>query len=379
MVAISAHLAIGVNFMSTNNRIKGFDGLRAIAVTAVFFGHMRPVSIPAGAMAVYLFFVLSGFLITGILSDHRKTVESGGSAFSEMVVFYYRRSLRIFPIYFAVLAAFTVWIYVRDQEMPNGLWSYIIYVANLWQIKNGTCDMMLCHFWSLSIEEQFYVFLAPLLLYIAFAHHIKILLATFFVGIAFIFAASFYTGLPEQKYLLSLGNFSMLAAGGLASLLYRRGLIKSLSSVAGLVALVVIAAFLFGSSKVNAISPMGFSVLFSITIISLAIGVLWIVLNQQSIVVRALEWWPIARLGTISYGFYLMHPGAIHSWRYLVHWPEFMVMHLSKNSLAAISATIVFSVTVAASALSWRYFEKPILRYRNKFDPRKVTGTTQAA
>lgn len=358
--------------MMKSTRIKGFDGLRAIAVTAVFFGHMRPVNIQLGSMAVYMFFVLSGFLITGILSEHRKAVEKGSNTFSEMMIFYYRRSLRIFPVYFAVLAIFTLWIFVRDNAMPSGLWAYILYVANLWQINNNSCDVMLCHFWSLSIEEQFYVFLAPMLLYIAFSQHIKIMIATFIIGIALIVAAPYYAHTSTEKYLFSLGNFSMLAAGGIMSLLFRRGYVEKLSPFIGIFSLAVIFLFIFGSNQVRLNFPIGFSLFFILTIICIALGVTWIVVNQESIVVKVLEFGPLVKLGTISYGFYLIHPGAIHGWRYLVHWPEFMVNSLSKNMLAAISASIVFSVTTLLSALSWKYLEKPILRHRDRFNPHKV-------
>ena len=358
--------------MNTTKRIKGFDGLRAIAVTAVFFGHMRPVSVPLGAMAVYMFFVLSGFLISGILSEHRASVEKGGNAFGEMATFYYRRSLRIFPIYFAVLFSFAFWIWLQSDHLPAGLWSYILYVANIWQIDNGTCDVLLCHFWSLSIEEQFYVFLAPLLLYVAFSRHIHVLVSIFVISVAFIFLAPFFAGTNTEKYLLSLGNFSMLAAGGLMSLMYRRHIIGGVSALGGTAAVAVIVLFLLTGQLVKTFSPHLYSMFFVLMILGLATGLCWIVFHQESIVVQLLEWRPLAYLGTISYGFYLMHPGAIHTWRGLVHWPESLTEMLSKNSLAAISATIVFSATFIASHISWKFFEKPILKHRNRFDFSKV-------
>jgi peptidoglycan/LPS O-acetylase OafA/YrhL len=86
-------------------RVKGFDGLRAIAVGLVYAYHSTSAAhllgMDAGTLGVRVFFVLSGFLIIGILARQRERIESGHSTFrAEIRAFYYRRALRIFPLYY---------------------------------------------------------------------------------------------------------------------------------------------------------------------------------------------------------------------------------------------------------------------------------------
>jgi peptidoglycan/LPS O-acetylase OafA/YrhL len=93
-----------------DNRIRGFDGLRAIAVLMVFLQHRVLGSrAEAGHLGVWIFFALSGFLITGILSAQRRTIEAGASEFLvELKRFLLRRTLRIFPVYYLLLAIMAV-------------------------------------------------------------------------------------------------------------------------------------------------------------------------------------------------------------------------------------------------------------------------------
>jgi peptidoglycan/LPS O-acetylase OafA/YrhL len=162
-------------------KLRSLDGLRAIAVILVFFHHMKD-HIPVlnwatfyfqsyvwqGWIGVDLFFVLSGFLITGILMDTREAT----NYFSG---FYARRVLRIFPLYYVVLigviAASQVLTHMHGPQaaavaglvpLPQDRWVYFCYLTNwigLWkqQWVSGFSSI-LAHFWSLGVEEQFYFF-----------------------------------------------------------------------------------------------------------------------------------------------------------------------------------------------------------------------------
>jgi peptidoglycan/LPS O-acetylase OafA/YrhL len=141
---------------STGRHIPTLDGLRGIAVLLVILYHCG-ARIPSttgtyllqrvldlGWSGVDLFFVLSGFLITGILLDTRESL-------SYFRTFYGRRVLRIFPLYFAYLTA--VLLLVHPGPDP---WSYLTYLSN-WYFGQGGRDLYVGHLWSLAIEEQFYL------------------------------------------------------------------------------------------------------------------------------------------------------------------------------------------------------------------------------
>ncbi|RUX02716.1 acyltransferase, partial [Mesorhizobium sp. M2A.F.Ca.ET.037.01.1.1] len=138
----------------TNARDIQLDALRGVAVTLVLYSHFLAPggSSFVGHLGVRLFFVLSGFLITRLLLDARDT-----SAFASgpaLRSFYARRMLRIFPPYFAVLAL--AW-FASEQSRPSLAW-HALYLSNFWYARqNDWTPWLLCHFWSLSIEEQFYL------------------------------------------------------------------------------------------------------------------------------------------------------------------------------------------------------------------------------
>jgi peptidoglycan/LPS O-acetylase OafA/YrhL len=146
--------------------VPALDGLRGLAILIVVLYHCRTVGRPPRAIAslfeigwtgVDLFFVLSGFLITGILLDSR----SASNYFSS---FYARRVLRIFPLYYLALSLVLLGGSLR--LLPSGdhagtpAW-YFIYAQN-WKFVDVP---FLGHFWSLAVEEQFY-FLWPLIVYL---------------------------------------------------------------------------------------------------------------------------------------------------------------------------------------------------------------------
>jgi len=356
-------------------RIKGFDGLRALAVTCVFFGHMRPVDMPLGTVAVYTFFVLSGFLITGILTDQRMRVEQGDAGpGGEMLRFYWRRSLRIFPIYYLVLALYLGFIWHDSGAAPAGWWAFVLYLSNIWMAPQASCHYLLCHFWSLAVEEQFYVLLAPLLLYVPSRWHLGIVASVFALGTASLFSAPGLGLTPHEQYWLSTTNFSLLSAGGLVALLHRQQPGWRLPGCSGAVAALVVMAFLLGSNRLRAFSLPLYLLHLWATVASLAVVLDWVVRHQASRMVRWLEWRPAAYLGVVSYSFYLIHPATIHLYRAYVQWPDALTAHASKNGLAAINAVLCFAATFAISHVSWVVFERRVLHLRDAFEPSKPAG-----
>jgi len=156
------------------HKLRSLDGLRAIAIILVFLHHMKgqmPVVnwftfylteyLHQGWMGVDLFFVLSGFLITGILLDTRE-------ASNYFTGFYARRVLRIFPLYYVVLTTVIIAGCLLNSPdvtatlpLPKDRWLYYCYMTNwlgLWKAHLGPgYANYLAHFWSLAVEEQFYL------------------------------------------------------------------------------------------------------------------------------------------------------------------------------------------------------------------------------
>lgn len=350
-----------------SSRIRGFDGLRAIAVLMVFMHHKLPIKgIDLGREGVWIFFCLSGFLIIGILSRSRLACDRGTSEFSaEIRKFFWRRSWRIFPIYYIVLILVTAvdllsvamhknWSISNIQGLP---YAYA-YLSNIWLgCIHQDYDAYLTHLWSLSIEEQFYLLAAPILLLFAARHHVRLcaVLCTMAVLLHIYLRVSGYSDWMIHTF--SFNNFAILLFGGLCYFYSagegRFGALPSAVSVALLSVIVV--------RDLLGLRVQGFELaLTEIAQIGLTgLIVLAVAQNQSSIATRLLEWRPLAYLGKISYGFYLFHP---------------FVPNIGKHDRLApifgaagplIGAILAFSISVVLAHLSWSFIEKRLLAMKD--------------
>lgn len=161
---------------TTGRHIPALDGVRGVAIVAVlichlFWSNMRPEGGPitqfiaqsraAGWVGVELFFVLSGFLITGILYDTLQDAHFFRN-------FYARRVLRIFPLYYGVFALLLIITTIRGEHWTAALFGYLTYTENLHtqgSFLTTASWININHFWSLMVEEQFY-FVWPLLVFL---------------------------------------------------------------------------------------------------------------------------------------------------------------------------------------------------------------------
>jgi peptidoglycan/LPS O-acetylase OafA/YrhL len=215
-------------------RLLALDGVRGLAIALVMGVHFLGDATAQsrlergllwlgnqGIVGVDLFFVLSGFLITGILYDARQSSSYYGD-------FYMRRLLRIFPLYYGVLAAlFVVWPLfrplpagLREAAMHQGwLW---LYGTNIYETMKGSWAFpYLSHFWSLAIEEHFY-FLWPLAVRLCSR---RALLRLCLCAILFSFALRAVLGIagatPMAAYVLTPCRLDALCAGAMLALLAR--------------------------------------------------------------------------------------------------------------------------------------------------------------
>lgn len=374
------------------------DGLRALAVLMVFFEHYEASKFPAlhwGWAGVDVFFVLSGFLITGILYDTRETQHRFRN-------FYARRTLRIFPLYYAVLLvgvaltpvfhwlwnpAWILWFcylgnyarffYLDSPLFARGAVEHLIAQAPYHYLPG----LYLGHFWSLCVEEQFYL-VWPLVVYwvrdrVRLRNICAIVCcATLLARIACVFLVPHKLLAAEFLYRVTPLRADALLLGGLVALCLRgpetawmQRLVRPILvlGTVGFFSWELIYRLMSGQHHfwfIYAAPPflttVGYTMidLFSAALI-LAIlqpgGALFSFFNLK---------WP-RRLGQISYGFYVFHDIFHGVWRGLA-------AHLVRSTrLGGFEAevTSLFGLigTTVIAYFSYRYFETPFLRLKSRF------------
>jgi peptidoglycan/LPS O-acetylase OafA/YrhL len=371
-----------------DNRIRGFDGLRAIAVLMVFLQH-RVLSSrdETGHLGVWIFFALSGFLITGILSAQRRTIEKGASDFfAELKRFLFRRTLRIFPIYYLLLAVMAVLMMLghASPQLKGGLPFHFAYLSNIWigevlRYWPGPWS----HLWSLSIEEQFYLFFAPLLLLVPVRWHLLVCYAVFVTGVASMLLMRAAGTLDIVIYTHPLTNFWMLALGGIGGAWLRMGgsLLRAFLSRQSSFVVLLLGVTVLCVTEPNwttAANPAVYTLVCTLYGIGIAALVCAVACSGSSALVGMLETAWLASLGRISYGFYLYHnfvpdPTRLSRVKALFHgaaeppWVRFAGIVIS------------FGVSLLLAKLSWRFIEAPILRRKAEWTQRVVNTTGQRA
>jgi peptidoglycan/LPS O-acetylase OafA/YrhL len=352
---------------ATRSYYPALDGLRGIAIMAVLFQHnfnFLPLS-KFGWIGVDLFFVLSGFLITDILIKTReqKNFLSG---------FYLRRILRIFPLYYGVLILFFIVapladrindqydFYITNQGM---LWGHLqnwLYITNSEPNNYG----MFTHFWSLSIEEQFYLFW-PLV--ILACKQIKTLLAIscsiLFLCIAFRFSTWLYFGNGNLNYSLQyMTRLDGLCVGSLIAV-WRYKSVTTVMKKMILLACILLSlhAVTFLLAKLFFPGLSHFSI-FGYSSIAIIFGIILVFLIQKrtSLTTIVFENKVLKGLGKISYGLYVYH------WPILVLFKIYVLTWLVDSGMAASYSYIIVSLSAAAVAillsfLSYHLLEKRIL------------------
>jgi len=357
--------------------LHALDGLRALAVLAVCWHHWMPrrwhLGLNWGAMGVDLFFVLSGFLITGILLSCRRYHEQGlQSVGTTARRFYARRFLRIFPLYYAVLLVASVALTLEPGILVS-LWTYTF---NLYGgLRGALSGSLISHFWSLAVEEQFYLVWPWVILLAPRRHLTAVMAATIAIGplsrvILFQAGAPFDAmrmATPSCLDLLAGGAlFAWLAEGqGLAAV--RRG---KLARACGLLGGALFAWGLFIQRQRQ---DAGDATLLDVLVVYTRWPFFaWLVVaaadGLKGVAARVLTSRPLAYVGKVSYGVYVFHAFALLLDRVGLRDAPPLVR------LAAYSA-----FTLALATLSWRFFEAPINALKERFPYRAARAETPAA
>ena len=366
-------------------RLPSLDGIRALAVTMVFLDHFGGGSHGGlilraldeirkrGWAGVDIFFVLSGFLITGILYDTR----NDSHFFSR---FYARRSLRIFPVFYLVAVVLLTLTPVFQYQWHWLHLTFLVYLGNLfgnrdfslYTVVSGNhpaASIFLGHLWSLCVEEQFYL-LWPLAVW-AIRDRVRLLwtAATLSLLALLLRVAMCLHFAPElaERWIIRTLPFRMdtLLIGAILALLLRGPAAISFQRACRWICLAasssVLAIFILSP---NYASPWLLTV--GLTLIAIAAaGLIGSTVHSGTLEFRLFSPRLLRTLGKYSYGFYLFHV------LYGFAWIKFFVFLTHKtHSLALaglISLTTNFFVTFAASKLSYDLFEVRFLRFKTRF------------
>jgi peptidoglycan/LPS O-acetylase OafA/YrhL len=330
------------------------DGLRAIAVLSVVFYHYGVSPLQGGFAGVDVFFVISGYLITGII--HREVVE-GSFTFAS---FYERRIRRIFPALFAMLVA--VFAAGLALLLPSDLTylgksiiATLLFSSNIlfWRQSgyfDATSDLNpLLHTWSLAVEEQFYIGFPILLLLIRryLALWIKSILVVCLI-VSFVLCLYFQPLRPTATfYLLPFRAWELLLGGVLAIGLVPPITNERLNQVLAAAALSLLTASLW-LMKASADFPGWQAALPAVA----TAGLLYCGTQGNTVVARLLSSRPLVVLGLSSYSLYLWH------------WP-ILVFARYREGMAPLSlyqTGFLLSATFFAAWVSYRWIEKPFRR-----------------
>lgn len=351
-------------------RITKLDGVRGVAILLVLVYHYFLCELVSQKglasrvshafslswSGVDLFFVLSGFLIVGILLDHR-------ASSNYFWVFYARRICRIFPVYFLILGSFACLSLTSLSRSPSfewllhgalPLWSYVSFTQNLFMGARGDFGAgWLGVTWSLAVEEQFYLVIPVLIYFLPRRASVCVLLLGILAAPLLRYEAPGFRAFVDTPW----RSDSILSGALLAFLVrwppfivwVRKNPNVLWSAFAGL---------LLGAAVLTK-RPALLGVLNQSWLAGLyATFVLIAYLDNGSVIGKVLEWPVLVWFGRLSYGIYMYHQvanGLLHALiRHRV--PQIRVLADAGITLLALCITLVMA------ALSYRFFEAPFLR-----------------
>jgi len=364
--------------------IPGLDGLRAVAFILVFLIHTNFLIV--GWTGVLLFFVLSGFLITGILINMKENLPVK----AYFIKFYGRRFLRIFPLYYFYLflmLGLAYWLYSIGyrpnrmteyfQQVPYALaYVYDFFCASKWYKDS----IFINHFWSLSVEEQFYIFWPLIILITPKKNYKTLFIACILAGPIFRAGLSYlcnhntfsFLGSDPAAGIYSL-PFAHIDAFGFGAFISQYRIPKARFQFWVLLIVLPIIGFstqYLATGSFSYLSAFGFPFpiangykqVWGYSLLNYFFAVTIYAVARHGLFNRFLELGWLKYLGKISYGLYVYHFVIIY---FAGRINDFVPLTYEQNMM--LSSLPALIVTILVSALSYKFIEKPILDLKDKF------------
>ena len=329
------------------------EGLRAFSVLAVVAHHLGVL--PRGFLGVDTFFVISGFLITGLLLDD---LERNGRV--HLLAFYGRRARRILPLASLVIVVSVLLVVSQGSTVKTqttaeeGVWAST-FLANFHYLDLSTDYFsttqypVLRNFWSLAVEEQFYLLWPLILLVVGLAAKRHWQRAGFLAASA-ITAISLYAGVslgnsnPNASYFMPHTRAYELGLGAIVAFVVRKGRLSGLPAWAGNAAtLALVATFLIATPTYNPTLQALPTVLLTAVVLVVGITKRMVVLESKI----------LTYIGSRSFGWYLWH------------WPLLVIFALDSKDNPTITALLLIAlIAFGLSDLTYRVFENPIRRHK---------------
>ena len=327
------------NGVSKKIHLEGLNEIRGLAALGVLFGHLGIGPVSLAPDMVTIFFTLSGFLISFLLLKEKEKTTT-----INIKKFYFRRLLRIWPLYFVYIG-----IIILLFGWSDNLWFYVFFAGNLAQFFHLIIPN-LGHFWSLAVEEQFYVFWPWL------SKYVKSFLYAM-VGVMVVYwllkvgAYIVYGGDSDVYKLVYMSKFQSMAIGGVGAFAWykQHKIIEWLSKpyVEIVMFLYLVLLVLGKHTTLSIIDPEILSVVVMVVILQQVKGTVFLKLRSKL----------LSFIGMISFGIYVYHPLVIH---------ELEKITFLKSNFSLLVVT-VFLVTGLVSYLSYRFLEKPFLSFKERF------------
>ncbi|MGJ5072812.1 acyltransferase family protein [Bradyrhizobium oligotrophicum] len=346
------------------------DGLRAIAVLPVLFYHAFPAAVPGGFYGVDIFFVISGYLITGII--HKQMLSNRFS----IADFYARRIRRIFPaLITVVLVTFLIaWFFLPPRELKSlgtNIAGGAVFIQNFILLGQvGYFDLAadkkpLLHLWSLAIEEQYYIVWPLLLMLIGSWRRRSLAITVALAAASFVACLIVQPRAPEYAFYLPVTRaWELLVGSGLALWVNGRSAeagprpLIDVALVRELIALAAMLAIVFAFWRYGRLTPHpGVHTLLPV------LGAAALIATSGTLVHRyVLSSTPAVFVGLISYPLYLWH------------YP--LMAYARIQFIDAVPVWVMLAIIVASMVLAWatyRFIERPI-RFGRRLVPLKVGG-----
>jgi peptidoglycan/LPS O-acetylase OafA/YrhL len=361
--------------------LPSLEGIRGYAFLVVFFAHYFPFDMPIASskpwltplvlvtkiawIGVPIFFVLSGYLIGGILYDTRDRV-------GFFRVFYCRRILRVFPVYYLTLLAIAIWESMHGIPLTLVFFRHFFYIQNLFAGMDNSFAPpfnQTGHFWSLAVEEQFYL-LWPLVVWLCRSRRSLLRVTWILIVLCCVvrFSAAWMHLSPQSCYFMTPTRVDAILLGVVLALIRHDRIYKQMEPFAKYVAMAGIAVVmaLATMSSIPLGLPFTYTrVAFEIPLVNIvATAIIVAVLEEKSLLnnLCSLRW--ISWLGSLSYGLYVFH------FVYQDWFRDSLAIHLKRHMPGYVATAITIAtascLTLLLAILSYRFIERPAMNLKKR-------------